>query len=298
MYLLCVCYRFRFKGVLVGNPYTSYSSGTFAMISTLWGLQLIPEPLWKNYVENGCDDLDNNVLLFTETCWSVLNELQSFIDNLNPYALIFPTCVPKDDLNEVQSIEIEHPTVRRQYNVGAQGRQLLKLAAKTASHLHTAKGVHLTDLTISSEGTHAIASHILTHRMNSRINNELRRDKINQVNGSGEEYTGIPYDPCTEDYTVAYLNNPAVQEALHIERSVQWDFCSDPVFESWPFMDSIADTTSLYSQLFNHPLKPNGFKIMVYSGDADGVCSTIGTQNWVYGIENSAVQSLWQTWYV
>lgn len=35
-----------FAGFLVGNPYTSFSSGDLATVSTLWGLQLVDYPTW------------------------------------------------------------------------------------------------------------------------------------------------------------------------------------------------------------------------------------------------------------
>jgi carboxypeptidase C (cathepsin A) len=38
--------RHNFKGILVGNPFTSFASGTIAMANVLWGLQLIPKPAW------------------------------------------------------------------------------------------------------------------------------------------------------------------------------------------------------------------------------------------------------------
>ena len=38
--------RKHFKGYMVGNPYTSFASGTIAMMNVLWGLQLIPQPAW------------------------------------------------------------------------------------------------------------------------------------------------------------------------------------------------------------------------------------------------------------
>ena len=36
----------QFKGYLVGNPFTSYASGSIAMANVLWGLQLIPKTAW------------------------------------------------------------------------------------------------------------------------------------------------------------------------------------------------------------------------------------------------------------
>lgn len=68
-----------------------------------------------------------------------------------------------------------------------------------------------------------------------------------------------------------YLNNPAVQKALHVSQKVNWTVCNDLVFNSWPLMDYMGDTTSLYSYIYNHPNKPKDFKMLVYSGDSDGV---------------------------
>ena len=38
--------RKNFKGMLVGNPFTSYASGSIAMANVMWGLQLVPQPIW------------------------------------------------------------------------------------------------------------------------------------------------------------------------------------------------------------------------------------------------------------
>lgn len=35
-----------FRGYLVGNPYTSFASGSIAGINVMWGLQLLPQPEW------------------------------------------------------------------------------------------------------------------------------------------------------------------------------------------------------------------------------------------------------------
>lgn len=56
--------------------------------------------------------------------------------------------------------------------------------------------------------------------------------------------------------------------------------------------------TKLYGRIYNHPQKPKGFKMLVYSGDSDGVCATVGTQHWVYNIDNAEIQSLWKPWIV
>jgi carboxypeptidase C (cathepsin A) len=38
--------RGRFKGMLVGNPFTSYASGSVAMANAMWGQQMLPRPAW------------------------------------------------------------------------------------------------------------------------------------------------------------------------------------------------------------------------------------------------------------
>lgn len=38
--------RQRFRGMLVGNPFTSYAAGSIAMANVAWGLQIVPKPLW------------------------------------------------------------------------------------------------------------------------------------------------------------------------------------------------------------------------------------------------------------
>jgi hypothetical protein len=62
-------------------------------------------------------------------------------------------------------------------------------------------------------------------------------------------------------------------------------------------MDFYADTTSHYSQIYNHKKRKNSFKMLVYSGDSDSVCATIGTQDWIYSIAGSTIKSLWKPWY-
>lgn len=76
------------------------------------------------------------------------------------------------------------------------------------------------------------------------------------------------------------MSDPDVQEALHVGASSlrgklgllgEWSQCSDEVNENWAFSDYLADTTYLYSRIYNHPNKPKDFKMLIFSGDNDGV---------------------------
>ena len=37
--------------------------------------------------------------------------------------------------------------------------------------------------------------------------------------------------------------------------------------------------------------------MLVFSGDSDGVCSTIGTQHWVWKVKNTVPKETFNTWY-
>lgn len=36
----------------------------------------------------------------------------------------------------------------------------------------------------------------------------------------------------------------------------------------------------------------------VYSGDSDGICATVGTQNWIYDVTNAQLVDDWRPYYV
>lgn len=80
------------------------------------------------------------------------------------------------------------------------------------------------------------------------------------------------------------MNRADVQQALHIVNSpIAWGECNDAIFENWPVNDMFGDTIGLYADLYSKletntsvaaatdsSLYPN-FKLLVFSGDADGV---------------------------
>ena len=81
----------------------------------------------------------------------------------------------------------------------------------------------------------------------------------------------------------AYLNRVDVQNALHVipadipssHVNIPFSVCNDPIFNNWPLMDEYADTTSLFGVILRHKNKPPGFRMLIYSGDADSV--SLGT---------------------
>jgi carboxypeptidase C (cathepsin A) len=83
--------KINFKGFAVGNPYTDYYSGVGAQMETYWGKQLLPKPLWDNYIANGCTDPVQQ--LNSSVCSFLLLDFMKKIGNLNPYALDYPVCL-------------------------------------------------------------------------------------------------------------------------------------------------------------------------------------------------------------
>ena len=78
---------------------------------------------------------------------------------------------------------------------------------------------------------------------------------------------------------------------LQHKKTVEWTQCNDNVNMRWNQDDWGADVTPLYGQLVNR-----GIKILIFSGDSDSVCSTMGTQAWLYDIPNVHITSQWQEW--
>jgi hypothetical protein len=86
---------------------------------------------------------------------------------------------------------------------------------------------------------------------------------------------------------IEYLRDSEVQEYLHVSPKdrngeSEWGFCDDEVNGNWAMSDYFADTTPLYSLIYNHPNKPQGFKMLVFSGDSDGVLFSIQSPLWIF----------------
>jgi len=105
------------------------------------------------------------------------------------------------------------------------------------------------------------------------------------------------YRPCDGKHVKRYLNRPDVQEALHVNRKVtKWHECSNDIdYNDDDFEKSLVD---LYRELIEKA-KQHGIEIFIFSGDDDSVCSTAGTQDWIWDLGVSAMaDNLWKSWKV
>ncbi|XP_020202864.1 serine carboxypeptidase-like 34 [Cajanus cajan] len=99
------------------------------------------------------------------------------------------------------------------------------------------------------------------------------------------------YDPCSSDYTEAYLNTPEVQKALHAnvtKISYPWSQCSDNI-GSW--RDSPHSILPVIKKLI-----AGGLRIWVYSGDTDGRVPVTSTRYALKKLGLEIVQD-WTPWY-
>jgi carboxypeptidase C (cathepsin A) len=101
------------------------------------------------------------------------------------------------------------------------------------------------------------------------------------------------YEPCEEDYMTAWVNQPAVKEALHVQSDIEWGSCSRTI--KYDQKDGHNDMTPYYQYLIDGKF---GLNILVYSGDDDAVCATIGTQSWIWDLGYQPKGKIWQKYEV
>lgn len=100
------------------------------------------------------------------------------------------------------------------------------------------------------------------------------------------------YNPCTDNYSIQYLNRADVKAAIHVKGDIKWEECSYTL--RYDLKNEFLDMTPLYNELIDGGA---GINMLVFSGDNDGVCATIGTQAWIYDLGYD-VTSLWKDWIV
>ena len=103
----------------------------------------------------------------------------------------------------------------------------------------------------------------------------------------------LPFNPCESNYMTEYLNLKEVKKALHIPNHIIWQRCSTVL--NYTHTDFNNDMTHLYKYIIDH--NPN-LNILIYSGDDDSLCSTLGTQEWIWDLKYNVSSTFWQTYHV
>jgi len=180
---------------------------------------LLPKPLFDQYLAAGCKDDDSS-----QKCGDLMAQMDNITADLNPYALDFPVCLLPEQRTFLRTIA----SARRARVVGA------------------------------------------------------------------SPYWPPDYEPCADSWTATYLNRADVQSAIHVNGAVVWADCSDAVGNLYNLTDVLAPMMPVYKQLIDSGSK---LKILVYSGDDDAVCSSLGTQQWIWNL-GYPVTRAWTDWKV
>lgn len=102
------------------------------------------------------------------------------------------------------------------------------------------------------------------------------------------------YEPCEDNYANEYLNRPDVKSALHVKTTTKWMECSYTIHYNSTDMNSVS-TAPIYNYLIDGGY---GLNILVYSGDDDAICATIGTQEWIWNLGYTPASNIWSVYTV
>ncbi|KAK9824563.1 hypothetical protein WJX72_011326 [[Myrmecia] bisecta] len=100
------------------------------------------------------------------------------------------------------------------------------------------------------------------------------------------------YDPCVDDEVAVYFNRPDVQRAMHANVTnlpYPWQSCAGEHVNY-----SLDD---LFSSMLPkwHKLLQSGLKMLVYSGDVDGIVPVIGSRRWISSL-GLPIRDPWRPW--
>ncbi|MCD7446730.1 Serine carboxypeptidase-like 40 [Datura stramonium] len=111
---------------------------------------------------------------------------------------------------------------------------------------------------------------------------------------SNPKKPSIVIDPCSDYYTIAYMNRPDVQKALHANvtgniKYSTWQPCSD-VLTKW------TDSPSTIIPLLRE-FMANDIRVWIFSGDTDGRVPVTSTKKSIK-IMNLPMKTPWHPWFL
>jgi len=250
-----------FQGLFVGNPWVDPFSNTISEFSAYYHHGLLAKPLYDNFMVL-CNDPST---LFTDQCDDIMGEMwASFGDGtkggINPYALDYPTCIKDDPVWEHAGYRIQNADRRRR--LGGTYKEFT---------------VPVKDIQVQSSQ--------LAYLMN--------------LTRAGPNFSPLDdgqYKPCAEQHLFDFLDTPAVREALHVSPKITkpWAKCGGIHYSAH---DVNVPANPLYQELIQQGVDgKHNLTMMVYSGDDDAICSTAGTQQWIWemGVDPLVTWNPWK----
>lgn len=276
-----------FKGLLVGNPYVWAPNNDLGEFETLAGHQLIPGPLAGLFTKNGCNII--NVYKVSPVCRLIFVLSRQYEMGLDPYAMDFPVCNDKSALQKIlheNRLKQFYQDYAMRHELGSDSDidYLLKEASIFFEKLKSGNPIEVKDSqndNIEEEAEVKPESKEEVKEIPSKITSETSRRTL--------QYFPNAYEPCAENYAVAYLNRADVQKAIHAQapKIGKYQSCSDKVGYAYSRVSANANMIPIYDSLMGK------IKITIFSGDDDTVCATAGLQHWIWKYN---VVTRWQQW--
>ena len=292
------------KGFLIGNPYTDPVENIIGAVGSFWGHQMIPQHLYENF-QISCVNSAPSVGEFYDNadCVYLYYDMWDAIGNVNPYGLDWPLCsagIDDDDddekeasiLNDLDQLnksiekEIEELNEKKDENklesdMKHDKASPPKVAKNNAFHSHVKVdfgklGTLPNKLSpkVSFLNSYFKALHAKLEEAGHANIHPNQPHHMKRVLEVASTDSPSSYEPCTEIYSIEYLNREDVKLAIHAEGDLTWDSCSNNVI--YQYKDMMNYMEPLYE-----PLLEAGLRVLIYSGDDDAVCATIGTQWWI-----------------
>jgi hypothetical protein len=128
-----------------------------------------------------------------------------------------------------------------------------------------------------------LLSHIYAKKMHSKGFSPKLKSQLQTIPS--------PYDPCEMNEETTYLNRADVRAAIHASPKVNsWSSCSSIVNYNQ------TDVNTPMEPIYQYLLANANLRMVIFSGDDDSVCATLGTQHWMFNLLGSEVTAGWSQW--
>lgn len=278
--------RINFRGFLVGNPYVDPYSNMVTQFESYYSHGLVAKPLFDKWSQE-CKDPNR---YDSSDCSELAYDLfRAFGDGINPYALDYPVC------HETFRLHSDHPD-------DEEARMRMPSSSKSAADYSFAHHSRLLD----SRGADEIEAVVQLRTSSSQVEALLNQTGF-LSNNPPFQPTHDVYKPCSQVHLEQYLNRRDVRQALHVadpggpslshrgESTYPWAPCGGVKYAS---ADIETPTIPLYQQLVDQAVRgDHALRVLVFSGDDDSVCSTAGTQEWIWTL-GVRPHFMWKPWQV
>ncbi|KXZ45430.1 hypothetical protein GPECTOR_55g336 [Gonium pectorale] len=274
------------QGFLVGNPWTDAAIDNLGAVDYWWHHALISDQTAQGIRAN-CNfsrigpldphpahaDAETRDELCDDFCNKAFDELGA----INIYEIYADLCdEPFAARKQVAALSWALG--------GGDGKQAGRsLAASAAAAAAAARTAVRSTVAKTGRTAAAAAGGALSYR------ESRQRSAVGGPSGDGAD---PGYDPCVDDEVETWLNLPEVQRALHANQTVKlpwrWTDCTRGIVYSRE--DLLSSMLPVYQRLLTANLR-----MLVFSGDVDGIVPVVGTRRWVASLRLKE-KAPWRPW--